>query len=161
VFDVSDKHKRIKNLFTDFFKIAELSEVNIVELKRVMVFTCRGESAPIEVRHLECSDINETTVAKHTVPFREVGPCFDLTLRRDKMADTDHYKEACRQPKVLNVDKKRSDKNKFTTALGETKAKVFVQHQDIDTIALRKFKIGKRSKHDGEDKEKKLTASDV
>ena len=42
--------------------------------------------------------------------------------------------------------KKKSDKNKFTTALGETKAKVFVQHQDPDTIALRKFKIGKKAR---------------
>jgi ribosome production factor 2 len=146
VFDVSDKHKRIKNLFTDFFKISELTEVNILELKRIMVFTCKGENAPIEVRHLEASDINETTVAKHTVPFREVGPCFDLTLRRDKMADSDLYKEACRQPKVLNIEKKKSNKNKFTTALGETKAKVFLQHQDIDTLALRKFKIGKKAR---------------
>lgn len=64
VFDVSDKHKRIKNLFIDFFRISDLSEVNIVELKRVLVFTCRGETAPIEVRHMEASDINENTVAK-------------------------------------------------------------------------------------------------
>ncbi len=49
-------------------------------------------------------------------------------------------------PKVQNLDKKKGDKNKFTTALGETKAKVFLQHQDIDTIALRKFKIGKKSR---------------
>ena len=115
-------------MFTDFFKISELTEVNILELKRIMVFTCKSENSPIEVRHLEASDINETTVAKQTVPFREVGPCFDLTLRRDKMADTDLYKEACRQPKVLNIEKKKSNKNKFTTALGETKAKVFLQH---------------------------------
>lgn len=64
VFDVSDKHKRIKNVFIDFFRISDLSEVNIVELKRVLVFTCRGETAPIEVRHMEASDINENTVAK-------------------------------------------------------------------------------------------------
>ncbi len=126
VFDVSDKHKRIKNLFIDFFRISDLSEVNIVELKRVLVFTCRGETAPIEVRHMEASDINENTVAKQTVPFREVGPCFDLIVRRDKMAATDLFKEACRQPKVQNLDKKKGDKNKFTNALGETKAKVFL-----------------------------------
>lgn len=146
MFDVSDKHKRIKNLFTDFFKISPLQEANIIELRRVLVFTCRGESAPIEVRHLEASDINETTVANQTVPFREVGPCFDITVRRDKMAATDLFKEACRQPKITNIAKKKSDKNKFTTPLGETKAKVFLQHQDIDTLALRKFKIGKKSK---------------
>lgn len=165
VFDVSDKHKRMKNLFTDFFRISDLAEVNIVELKRVLVFTCRGETSPIEVRHLEASGISETTVSKQTVPFREVGPCFDLVLKRDKMASNDLFKEACRQPKVQNLDKKKSNKNKFTTALGETKAKVFLQHQDIDTLALRKFKIGKKSRihpaDDSESKPKVLTANDV
>ena len=126
VFDVSDKYKRIKNFFLDFFKITELSEVNIVELKRVIVFTCRGENCPIEFRHLEISDISESTVAKETIPFREVGPCFDLKIRREKMATTELFKEACRTPKIRNIEKKRSDKNKYTTALGEKKAKVFL-----------------------------------
>jgi ribosome production factor 2 len=167
VFDVSDKYKRIKNLFTDFFRITDLAEVNIIELRRVLVFTCRGENASIEVRHMEASDISENTVAKQTVPFREVGPCFDLKLRRDKMAATDLFKEACRQPRTQNLEKKKSNKNKFTTALGETKAKVFLQHQDIDTLALRKFKIGKKSRiqrptEDSIDpKPKVLTANDV
>ena len=60
------------------------------------------------------------------MPFREVGPCFDLIVRRDKMAAVDLFKETCRTPKVQNLDKKKGDKNKFTTALGETKAKVFL-----------------------------------
>ena len=42
------------------------------------------------------------------------------------MATSDHFKEACRQPKIANVLKKKSDKNKYTNALGETKAKVFI-----------------------------------
>ena len=93
-----------------------------------MVFTCRSETAPIEVRHMEVSQISEAQVTKQTIPFREVVPCFDLTIRREKMGSTDLFKDACRQPKVRNVEKKKSDKNKYTTALGETKGKVFVQH---------------------------------
>ena len=93
-----------------------------------MLFTCRGELQPIEFRHLECEDVNEATVQMKTVPFREVGQSFNMVLRRDKMANHDLFKEACRQPKVRNVDKKRADKNKYTTALGEKKGKVFIQH---------------------------------
>jgi ribosome production factor 2 len=114
--------------WVDFFKVCELQEGNILEMKRVMVFTCRSETAPIEVRHMEVSQISEAQVTKQTIPFREVGPCFDLTIRREKMGSTDLFKDACRQPKVRNVEKKKSDKNKYTTALGETKGKVFVQH---------------------------------
>ena len=110
-----------------------------------MVFTCRGELDPIEFRHLECDNVTEATVQMQTVPFREVGPSFSMRLRREKIASHELFKEACKQPKIRNPDKKRADKNKFTTALGEKKGKVFVQHQDLDTIALRKFKgMGKK-----------------
>ena len=61
-----------------------------------------------------------------TVPFREIGPSFDMRIRRDKMASFDLYKEACKKPKIRNPEKKRQDKNKFTTALGEEKGKVFI-----------------------------------
>ena len=49
-----------------------------------------------------------------------------MVLRRDKQANHDLFKEACRKPKIRNVDKKKADKNKFTTALGEKKGKVFI-----------------------------------
>ena len=58
-FESSDAHKRIKSLLIDFFHQKNLKEANIQELKRVMVFTCRGEKQPIEFRHLECESINE------------------------------------------------------------------------------------------------------
>ena len=77
-FETSEKHKRIKNLFigkyksiiikltrvflSDFFHQRHLAEANITELKRVMIFTCRGIEDPIEFRHLECDNINESTV---------------------------------------------------------------------------------------------------
>lgn len=161
-FEVSEKHKRIKNLLIDFFRIQDMKEANIVELKRVMVFTCRGDKEPIEVRHLECDEISEATVKRRTVPFREIGPCFNMRLRRDKMATFEAFKDACKKPKVRNPLKKKSDKNKYTNVFGETKGKVFVQHADIDTIVTRKFKGMRKGdiaakKHAA----KKLEAEDV
>lgn len=144
-FEVSEKHKRIKSLLIDFFRMWDMKEVNIEELRRVMVFTCRGEKDPIEVRNLESDEISEANVARKTVPFREVGPCFDMRLRRDKMATFELFKHACKKPKVRNVEKKKADKNKYTTAFGETKGKVYIQHADLDTLATRKFKGMRRS----------------
>ena len=43
-FDFSQKHSRFKSLMIDFFKFSDYSEANIVELKRVIVFTTVGES---------------------------------------------------------------------------------------------------------------------
>mgnify|MGYP000987203668 CR=1 FL=1 len=61
-----------------------------------MVFTSRGESDPIEFRHLECDNITEATVQMRTVPFREVGPSFSMRMRREKIATPDLFKEACK-----------------------------------------------------------------
>jgi len=38
-FEFSDKFRRFKNYLIDFFKTSDYDEVNISELKRVMVFT--------------------------------------------------------------------------------------------------------------------------
>ena len=125
-----------------------------------MLFTCKGDNEPIEFRQLECDNINETTVALKTVPFREIGPSFSMRLRRDKMAAHDLFKEACKKPKIRNPEKKKQDKNKFTTAIGEQKGKVFIQQQDYDTLALRKFKgIGKKEEKKAA-KKKEMEAQD-
>lgn len=105
-----------------------MSEANISELQRVIVFTCRGETEPIQFKHLECEEITEAAALKDAVAFREIGPSFEMRIRREKMASTDLFKEACQQPKIANKEKKRANKNKFTNVLGETKAKVFIQH---------------------------------
>lgn len=158
-FDNSDKHKRLKNLLIDFFRIQDMQEANIAELQRVIVFTCRGEAEPIEMNHLECGAVSETLVKKNAVPFKEIGPSFSMRLRRDKIAGTDLFKEACRKPKVLNPEKKKANKNRFTDELGETKGKVFVQQQALKTLNLRKF--GKKTKRDDSNPKEKVEAVDV
>ena len=130
-------------------------EADIAELRRVLVFTCKGETDSISVRHLECKDITEAAANKDAVAFREIGPSFNMRLRREKMATPELFKDACRKPKIANMEKKKANKNKYTNILGETKAKVFMQPQDLDTIATRKFRIGKNAQYknlDGEEK---------
>ena len=84
--------------------------------------------------------VHEEDVKKQKIELQEIGPCFDLRIRRKNLASTDLYKDACRQPKTRNIEKNKADKNKFTTALGETKGKVFIQAPDLDTIALKKYR---------------------
>ncbi len=112
----------------------------------MIVFTCRGATEPIEMNHLEVREISESLAKKNAVPFKEIGPSFSLRLRRDKIATTELFKDACRKPKIANVEKKKADKNKYTNEIGETKAKVFIQQQDIKTLTLHKF--GKKTKRD-------------
>jgi ribosome production factor 2 len=42
-FETSDKHKRLKNLLIDIFHQRDVKEANIVEVRRVMLFTCKGD----------------------------------------------------------------------------------------------------------------------
>ena len=40
--------------------------------------------------------------------FKEIGPHFDLVMRRNQVASADLYKLACKKPKVANVEKKKA-----------------------------------------------------
>ena len=94
----------------DFFKFSDYEEANIIELKRVIVFTSVGDTK-ILFRQYEAKDVNETDVKPKKVYLVEVGPHFDLTLRRDQIASSDLYKNAMRQPKVENPEIKKYKKN--------------------------------------------------
>ena len=78
------------------------------------------------------------------------------------MATYELFKEACKKPKVRNPEKKKAAKNTYTTALGEKKGKVYIQHADLDTLATRKFKgMRKKDKVGANGEDKKLEAEDV
>ena len=116
-----------------------MKEANIVELKRILSFTAIDDTT-IQVRHYEVGKITEAGVQANDVEIKEIGPKFDLKLRRNQVASNDLYKLACKKPKVANVEKKKSRKNVFTNEIGERKGKVFIQQQDLNTIATRKFR---------------------
>ena len=107
-----------------------------MELKRVLTFTCVDDST-IQVRHFEVPKITENAVG---VDFKEIGPHFDLKIRRTQIASNDLYKAACKKPKVTNMEKKKAKKNMYTNELGERRGKVYIQQQDLQTIATRKFR---------------------
>ena len=119
----------IVSYFLDFFKITDYKEANIAEMKRLLTFTATSDSK-IEVRHYEInpgSKINETEVKQKVLKFNEIGPHFDLTLRREKLASSDLFKTACKQPKLEKPETKRNKKNLYTDELGQKMGKVFFQ----------------------------------
>lgn len=121
------------------FHQRDLQEANITEMKRVLSFTAIDDKT-VQVRQYEVVDkITEAGVAQVDVSMKEIGPHFDMKIRREQIASNDLYKAACRKPKIANVEKKRAKKNVYTTELGERKGKVYIQQQDLDTIATRKF----------------------
>ena len=88
-------------------------------MKRVLAITSISEDL-ITFQHFEVNGakkINETDVANGTLAFEETGPSFDLVMRRDKIAEPEHYKNACKQPKV-SAETKKLKKNLFTDEFG-------------------------------------------
>ena len=131
----------MKNCFIDFFKLNDYQEVNIAELKRVMVFTSTNETN-IDFRQYEVNGgttVNITDVSNQNLKMNEIGPRFSLAFRRDQIASADLYKEACKHPKD-DPTKAKNKKNMFTDEFGQQKGKVFLQHQDTSTLVTRKWK---------------------
>lgn len=62
-FEFSEKHMRLKNLFYDFFHNTHLEEANIVEMKRVIVFTSLDDNT-VQFRQYEVPQITEPHVQK-------------------------------------------------------------------------------------------------
>lgn len=145
-FEFSDKHNRFKNYMIDMFKSTDYEEANIAEMKRVICITSLNDTQ-ISFRQYEINvgkQINETDVNNESLTFNEVGPHFNLTFRRHKIADADLYKNACKQPKLENKDKKKARKNMYTDEFGQQMGKVYLQHQDITTLVTKKYKKKQR-----------------
>ena len=60
-----------------------------------------------------------------------------MQVRRDKLADDDMFKLACKQPKPV---KRPENKNVSRDSIGNKRGKVFVQQQDYSNLALKKNK---------------------
>jgi ribosome production factor 2 len=97
---------RFKNYLIDLFRITDYKEVNIAELKRVMVFTSvSGEELRFNQFEVNSGKtVNVTDVKNKSLALKEVGPRFTLRWRRDRIAADDLYKEACRKPKIRNAE---------------------------------------------------------
>jgi len=78
-FEMNDTYKRLKNLLIDFFKLSEAKDLNIAELCRVIVVTCKNESSPIHFEHIEIdTPIDENKVKKKEIVIKEIGPSFNM-----------------------------------------------------------------------------------
>ena len=75
------------------------------------------------------------------VELVECGPHLDLSVRRYQAAPEDLLREAMRQS---TENKKKKEKNvSFDPTRGKV-GRIYMPRQEVDTIALNKFKGGKR-----------------
>jgi hypothetical protein len=85
-----------------------------------MVFTSISDQK-IMVRNYEINpgkEINETDAKNKSFQMSDIGPNFDLNLKRTNIALAEVFKEACKQPKLLKAATKLRKKNMFTDEFG-------------------------------------------
>ncbi|XP_034060431.1 ribosome production factor 2 homolog [Gymnodraco acuticeps] len=133
-FDTDNEHKRLKSLLLDFFRGPTASAVRLAGLEHVLHFTALD--GKIYMRSYRCV-LKKSGCRTPRIELEEMGPSFDLVLRRTHLASDDLYKLAHRKPKALKAKKKKNiSHNVFGTKFG----RVHMQKQDLAKLQTRKMK---------------------
>ncbi|AWP19576.1 Brix domain-containing protein 1 isoform 2 [Scophthalmus maximus] len=133
-FDIDNEHKRLKSLLIDFFRGPTVPAVRLAGLEHVLNFTALD--GKIFMRSYRCL-LKKSGCRTPRIELEEIGPSFDLVLRRTHLASDDLYKLAHRQPKALKPKKK---KNISHDAFGTKLGRVHMQKQDLSKLHTRKMK---------------------
>lgn len=148
-----ERMKTVQNLFLDCFRgESDVKKINLLGLDHVMVVSALDEKS-IHIGHYAIQ-FEKSGQQTPNVILHNIGPNMVLEIKRHFFAGVDLRREALKVPKVL-TQKNKDMKNVFINELGDREAKVFVEQQEIGTIALRKTKaLSKTEKAKAEDQER-------
>jgi len=139
LFDATEAGKRVKNLLTDFFSGPKAPQLCLQGIDHAIVMTAVespvcGGGPTIRFRHYRL-DYVKTGAELPRVELRELGPSFNLRLGRSKLPDTDVLKAATKVPReVSGAAKTKATKNVTTSALAETRGRIFLEPQDLKKL---------------------------
>jgi len=141
--------QKLGNIFLDMFRGHELNFLNLAGIDHVISLTSHDDK--IFFRHYTIS-LKKSGSNVPRVELEEIGPAFDMTIRRTNFAPADLSKHASQQPKNL-VPKKRKNISKTSIAKIGT---VYPRAQDMTKIALHKMKGSKRKRVQTSEPNKKV-----
>jgi ribosome production factor 2 len=156
-FETDFQYERMRKFFLDFFRIHDVDEVNISDLRRLMVISV-GEDKEIKMRSFQVEGpISEYTLSD--LNLTEIGPSLNLKVRNVHLGSKEFFDLACRQPKELTAKK---TKNIEHNALGEKRGRIHMAKQNLKTVALKRYKriLGKK-KFDPKGKKEKALAAET
>jgi ribosome production factor 2 len=132
LFETDKELERTKKFFLDFYTQDLIEEVNITDLRRVIVFAVDSDKT-IKIRNYQTNPLSEYSLKN--INLEETGPSFDLVPRRVKLCDDDEYKSACKQPKLISKEK---FKNKVNSML-DIKGKLYTNKQNLQAASLKRY----------------------
>ena len=139
LFETHDELKRIKNLFIDFFRGPKVAKIRLQGLEHAIQFTALEKNGkPVIYFRSYKIILKKSGTRVPRVELEEMGPNFDLSLRRSHLASEDLFKTACKQ--IKNKDKPKKVKNVTKDAFGSTLGRLHIPAQNIGTIQTRKMK---------------------
>ncbi|XP_060084935.1 ribosome production factor 2 homolog isoform X2 [Ylistrum balloti] len=139
-FDQDLEHKRLKNLFIDFFRGPVVSQVRLAGLEHVIQVTALDGKVQLRNYKILMKKSGSNTPR---VELEDMGPSFDFVIRRTKLASDDLYKRSLRQPKTA---KPRKIKNISHNPFGSKLGRIHMDKQDLGKLQTRKMKGLKKSK---------------
>ncbi|KAK7108841.1 ribosome production factor 2 homolog [Littorina saxatilis] len=153
-FDQDSDHKRIKNLFIDFFRGPVVDNVRLAGLEHVISLT--AADGKIYLRNYKVQMKREAgSLGPPRVELENMGPSLDLVMRRTKLASDDLFKTSCKQPREAKIKmRKNISRDAFGTRLG----RVHMTPQDLTKLPDRRMK---RIKNITKDTEKDATEKDA
>lgn len=153
-FETNTEMNRLKIFFLDFYAQDLLEEVSITDLKKVIVFSSyqNNDNKCVKIRTFYASTINEYQINNYGL--KEIGPSYDLTLRKTKITSEDDFKLACKQPRLISSE---YTKNRIN-GLFDVTGKIYISKQNLEAASLKRYdkllsKKRKKNKQNGNNSE--------
>lgn len=145
-----------KSLLLDFFRGRQVDNINLKGLDRVIYVSYAEDERVAATRSLDDDVAPKIVFRQFAVRYKksgtdvprtvleEMGPHFDLRVRRRREAGVDMEREAMKQAKLTP----KKQKNVKADVLDGKVGKVYVQRQDVSKIAMGKMKGAKRERRE-------------
>jgi ribosome production factor 2 len=142
--------EKLQSVLFDVFRgPQDVEKISLAGVDRAVTFTLnlpRTGQPIVLVRHYAILLKKAADSKLPRVELEEIGPSFDLTVRRTQFAPEAMMKEAMRTPKDPRTDRKR--KNISKNELGDKLGRIHLGKQDLSGLALARMKgLGRKRSH--------------